>query len=226
MQLFVKTLTGKTLSIDVEEGESIEDLKEKIAAKEGVPSSQQRLIFGGQQLDSAKTIEDYDLSADSTLHLVLRLRGGGNYLPSSLSTNEWKATLHKATGGRAFSGGWEVDESFVAQNTQKLTLKDRGYMKKFVEQALAAKDSDEGGRKFVGEAYFRIASKIPSSEKDYYLSKLSGNANRRVIIIEDPPLSSSRGGGRLMAMTKRGSRISQFFNYGTSDEVLVKMGVC
>jgi ubiquitin len=76
MQLFVKTLTGKTLSIDVEEGESIEDLKEKIAAKEGVPSSQQRLIFGGQQLDSAKTIEDYDLSADSTLHLVLRLRGG------------------------------------------------------------------------------------------------------------------------------------------------------
>lgn len=81
MQLFVKTLTGKTVSIEVEEGECIEDVKAKIAEKEGIPPEQQRLIFGGQQLQDAKTLEDYDVGDDATLHLVLRLRGG---IPFSL----------------------------------------------------------------------------------------------------------------------------------------------
>jgi len=76
MQLFVKTLTGKTVSIEVEEGESIEDVKAKISEKEGIPPEQQRLIFGGQQLQDAKTLDDYNVGDDATLHLVLRLRGG------------------------------------------------------------------------------------------------------------------------------------------------------
>jgi ubiquitin len=73
MQLFVKTLTGKTVSIEVEEGESIEDVKAKIAEKEGIPPEQQRLIFGGQQLQDSKTLDDYNVGDDATLHLVLRL---------------------------------------------------------------------------------------------------------------------------------------------------------
>lgn len=84
MQLFVKTLTGKTVSIEVEEGESIEDVKAKIAEKEGIPPEQQRLIFGGQQLQDAKTLDDYDVGDDATLHLVLRLRGGIPPLSHSL----------------------------------------------------------------------------------------------------------------------------------------------
>lgn len=76
MQVFVKTLSGKTISVECEPDESIESLKEKIMAKEGVPADQQRIIFGGKQLDTQKTLSDYDIDDDSTLHLVLRLRGG------------------------------------------------------------------------------------------------------------------------------------------------------
>eukprot|EP00607_Mallomonas_marina_P002834 CAMPEP_0182427732 /NCGR_PEP_ID=MMETSP1167-20130531/19035_1 /TAXON_ID=2988 /ORGANISM="Mallomonas Sp, Strain CCMP3275" /LENGTH=131 /DNA_ID=CAMNT_0024610173 /DNA_START=385 /DNA_END=780 /DNA_ORIENTATION=+ len=76
MQVFVKTLTGKTITVDCEPDESVESLKAKIQEKEGVAPDQQRIIFGGKQLDALKSLSDYDIDDDSTLHLVLRLRGG------------------------------------------------------------------------------------------------------------------------------------------------------
>lgn len=77
-QLQVKTLSGKTLTIEVEPTESIESIKQKIADQEGVEESTQRLIFGGKQLENGKTLQDYDVGEDATVHLVLRLRGGAS----------------------------------------------------------------------------------------------------------------------------------------------------
>lgn len=76
MQIFVKTLQGTTITVDVNSEDTIDAVKDKIARKENLPVGEQRLIFSGKQLEETRTLSDYNIKENATLYLLLRLKGG------------------------------------------------------------------------------------------------------------------------------------------------------
>ena len=121
-QVFVRTICGKTITLDVQPTDTISTVKSKILRKDGTPAQQQRLAFAGKQLQDARSLRDYGIDRDCTLHLSGRLLGGTKLYHCTSRSN---AASIKSSGFRCGSGGMTGGGIYFAESISDASRKAR-----------------------------------------------------------------------------------------------------